>query len=138
MRPTNFSATIYLLLVFISGVVVGGLGLGFYNQHSAGAKSNPCTPDAVRRRVVDELKSRLNLNPDQVQKVNSILDQTRVRYHSLREKYKPEVQAIQADQVNNIRAILDDKQRGEYEKMRQEREHERKSGERHEKHPPVA
>lgn len=133
MTRPNISATVYLVLVFASGIVVGSVGYGFYNVRLAGSRANPCSPEAVRHRYVDELRSRLNLRADQLDRLNGILDETRQRFHSLREKYKPEVSAIQEEQATRIRAILDDQQRAEYEKMRQERdrEHQKLERERH-------
>jgi hypothetical protein len=113
---------VYLALVFLSGVLVGGVGLGLYHARSVSAKTNPCTAEAVRRRYVDDLTSRLQLRPEQVQKLTAILDDTHQRYKALREKYRPELKAIQGEQAASIRSILDETQRGEYEKVRQERE----------------
>ena len=124
MSRPNVSAVVYLALVFVSGVVVGSVGYGFYSLRATGPKANPCTPDAVRHRYVDEMRSRLNLRPDQIGKLNGILEETHQRFRSLREKYRPEVKVIQEDQAAQVRSILDDNQRTEYEKMRQERERE--------------
>jgi hypothetical protein len=125
MRRPNLSAMVYLVLVFASGVVVGSVGYGFYNLRSGGSKTNPCGPDAVRHRYLDEMRTRLSLRSDQIERLSAILDETRGRFHALREKYKPEVSAIQEEQAARVRTILDEKQRAEYEKMRQERERER-------------
>ncbi len=131
MKKTSLSVAGYLALVFASGVAVGWAGYGFYNLHSVGAKNNPCSPEAVRGRYITELKSRLNLRPDQIQQVSGIVQETGERFHSLRDKYRPEVVAIQDEQAARIRAILDPGQQAEYEKMRQERERERQKGGRH-------
>lgn len=120
MKRSSLSITIYLVLVFLSGVLVGGVGYGLYNTRSVSAKANPCSPEAVRNRYLDEMQSRLSLRQDQVRELTAILDNTRARFHALREKYHPEVQVIQDEQVNGIRNILDARQRTEYEKMRQE------------------
>ena len=123
MRRSNISIVIYVCLVFLSGVLLGGVGDQLWNARSVSAtKGNPCTADAVRRRYVDDLKSRLELRPEQVQKLTGILDATHIRYKALREKYKPEIKVIQEEQAANIRVILDDRQRAEFEKVRQERE----------------
>jgi hypothetical protein len=82
---------------------------------------------------MDELQSRLALRPDQIQKLDVILEQTHQRFKGLREKYRPEVKIIQEEQASSVRSILDPQQVVEYEKMRQERErqHQQKHG-----HPP--
>jgi hypothetical protein len=123
MKRLNLSI-VYLCLVFLSGVLLGWVGYSLYNSHSVDAalKTNPCTPDAVRRRYIDEMKTRLKLREPQVEKLSAILEETHHRYKALREKYKPEVKILQEEQAEKIRAILDDTQRLEYEKVRQERE----------------
>ena len=124
MKRSNVSIVVYLFLVFLSGVLLGSVGYGLYNARSVNAslKTNPCTADAVRRRYIDDMEGRLKLRPEQVQKLSAILEDTHQRFRELRAKYKPEVKLIQAGQVERIRAILDGRQRAEYEKVRQERE----------------
>lgn len=123
MKRFNVSIVIYLCLVFLSGLVVGSIGDRLYNARSVSAtKGNPCTADAVRRRYIADLQERLGLRPEQVQKLGGILEATHHRYKTLREKYKPEVRLIQAEQAELIRSILDNTQLVEYEKVRQERE----------------
>ncbi len=124
MRRPNFSVIAYLGLVFLSGVLVGGVGFGLYNARSVSAslKTNPCTAAAVRQRYMAEMETRLKLQPEQVQKLSGILEETHNRFKALRVKYKPEVKIIQDEQAASIRSILNDAQRAEYEKVREERE----------------
>jgi hypothetical protein len=122
MKRTGLSVVvIYVLLVFVSGVLVGIVGFGLYNARAVSAKE-PCSPDALRQRYRTELRSRLQLSPDQIRKLDVILMETHDRFGALRDKYKPEVTAIQSAHADAIRAILDDRQRAEYEKLRQERQ----------------
>ena len=124
MRRPNFSVIAYLGLVFLSGVLVGGVGFELYNARSVSAslKTNPCTAAAVRQRYMAEMETRLKLQPEQVQKLSGILEDTHNRFKALRVKYKPEVKIIQDEQTASIRSILNDAQRAEYEKVREERE----------------
>ncbi len=122
MKRTIPSVVIYLLLVFLSGVLVGVVGFGLYSAKAVSAKGEPCGPSALRKRYRDELQTRLQLSPDQMKKLDTILGETHDRFMALRQKYKPEVQAIQNTHADAIRAILDDRQRAEYEKLRQERQ----------------
>lgn len=117
-RPT-LSILFYLCLVFLSGVLVGSFGFGLYAHRSVEAR---LSPDAMRRQYLEDMRARLRLSKDQVDKLTVILEGTRTRFHDLREKYRPDVKAIQDQQVQSIRAILNDAQRAEYEKLREERE----------------
>ena len=128
MRRATLSTILYLLLVFFSGVAVGGFGLHLYTLNSVNASVNPKSPDEYRRRYVAELRNRLKLTDGQVNQLQPILDETRKRYHELREKHRPELKAIQDDQVQKIRAILSESQQPEYSKMLDEREKQRQPG----------
>jgi hypothetical protein len=121
-RP-NASIALYLSLVFLSGILLGGVGWGLYSSRSGG-KGDPCSPEAVRDRYREDLRSRLQLTSDQLAKLDGILEATHERFRAMRDKYRPEVKAIQTEQADSIRAMLDDRQRAEYEKLRQERERE--------------
>jgi len=126
MRRPNLAVIVYLCLVFVSGIAVGAFGLGLYRTRTVNATSGPMGPDEMKRRYVDDLKTRLKLNTGQVQNLEGILHKTDGRYRELREKYRPEVRAIHEAQVQEIRAILSGTQQGEYDKMRAERENERR------------
>ena len=122
MRRSSLITGIYLLLLFLSGVAVGAFGLRLYTLNSVNASVNPRNPEEFRRRYVAEMRTRLKLTDDQVARLGPILDETRQRYHDLHEKHKPEMKAVQEDQVQKIRAILTDAQQSEYTKLLDERE----------------
>jgi cytidylate kinase len=124
MKPGKSSVAIYLLLVFLSGAVVGGLTYRFYTLQAVRADRPARSSDEYRRTYVEEMRARLNLTEPQIQKLNEILDETRNRYRQMRA-------SVQQDHVERIRAILDETQRSEYEKMRQEREKHRQERNKH-------
>jgi hypothetical protein len=125
MRRSSLTTGIYLLLLFLSGVAVGAFGLRLYTLNSVNASVNPRNPEEFRRRYVAELRTRLKLTDDQVNRLGPVLDETRLRYRELHEKHKPEMKVIQDDQVKKIRAILTDTQQAEYTKLLEERERQR-------------
>ena len=121
MRRTTLTTALYLALVFLSGAVVGAFALRLYTLKS-GSASNPKTPEEYRRQYVAEMRTRLKLTEQQVSQLVPILDETRGRYHELKEKNRPALKVIQDDQVAKIRSILNGDQIAEYEKLRVERE----------------
>lgn len=149
MRKSNLATVAYLTLVFLSGAVVGGLAHRLYTMRSVSASTMPKTPEEFRRRYVEEMKSRLHLNVDQLSKLNAVLDETHQKFQDLRERNKPHYEAIQQeqklireqqkalheDQVARIRAILSDQQRDEYGRMQAEREQRRKQMEERDRRP---
>ncbi len=122
MRRSTFTVILYLCLVFASGILVGGFGTRLYSARTVDAKSNPCSPEDLRRRYLEDMRTRLNMTGEQFKQFTGILEATRERFHDLRKKYRPEVKVIQDEQAEKIRAILNDEQRAEYEKMREERD----------------
>ncbi|MFN3324908.1 MAG: hypothetical protein ACK5AZ_15530 [Bryobacteraceae bacterium] len=122
MKRSTASVALYLTIVFASGVLVGGFGHRLYSVASVDASTAPTTPEEYRQRYVDEMRSRLHLDEEQVQSLHVILDETRVRFHEVKERYRPEMKEIQDDQVRQIKSILSEEQRLEYDNMREERE----------------
>ncbi len=124
MRRFPLSTALYLFLVFAGGVAVGGFAHRLYTMDTVLAK-----PEEYRRKVVDELHTRLSLTDQQVAQLNSIFDTTKTRVKEVKDRWaeqakqasKPELKAINDDQVQQIKAMLTDKQRVEYEKFRAER-----------------
>ena len=127
MKSSSVKVAIYLLLVFASGIAVGAFSQHLYTARSVSARtSRPRNPEEYRKRYLGEMQMRLKLDTEQSAKLNSILDQTRNRFDEIRERSKPEMDAIQKDQIEQINRILDHDQRAEYEKLRKEREQNRK------------
>lgn len=116
---------IYVVLLFLSGSVVGAFSHRLYTLNTVTASTRP-SPEDFRKRYVGEMRTRLNLTPDQLSKLENILDSTRTRYRSIHERIRPDLKATQEDQVSQIRAILNESQRAEYEKLRKERDERRK------------
>jgi Spy/CpxP family protein refolding chaperone len=128
MTKSNLTIALYLLLVFCSGVAVGGFGYHVYAGTPVSAKAGAkMSPEEWRRQYISEMQTRVKLTAAQSQEVNSILDETRSLFHESREKHNRELDALRLAQANKIRAILTDEQRPEYEKLRAEREQRAKA-----------
>lgn len=130
MTRSSLSVALSLLLVFLSGIAVGVFGHGYYTSTTTKAKSDrPRTPEDYRRAYLDEMGKRLTLSQAQKEQLNLILDDTRTKYREVRERHKPEMKAIQDEQVDKINAMLTAPQQAEYAKMRAEREAKRQADE---------
>lgn len=128
MQRSNLTIALYLLLVFTGGVVVGGFGHRLYTVNTVSATTKRKTPEDFRRAYMQEMKQRLHLTDTQAVEIEKVLDSTRDRYREFRERTKPDVDKILADQTAGVRQILNDAQMQEYDKMRAEREAKRKEG----------
>ncbi|MGA3097223.1 MAG: hypothetical protein ABSF25_12255 [Bryobacteraceae bacterium] len=122
--PKRFSAALSLLLVFLSGALVGVLAHRAYilsPNHSAAAPRQP-GPEDFRKRYVDEMRAKCQLDDQQVVQLEQILDETgaAVRKNWLdNHKRNEDLHNQQIDRINNM---LRPEQRLLYEKLRQERE----------------
>jgi hypothetical protein len=122
MKRSNVTIAFYVLLVFIGGVAVGGFGHKLYTVKTVSATTKKKTPEEYRRAYMTEMRQRLSLTDEQAVKVEKVLDATRDRYRAFRERTKPELDQIQADQTAAVKLILSPEQMLEYDKMRAERE----------------
>lgn len=125
MSRSKFVIGIYVAVVFVSGVLVGGFGHRLYTASSVRANVTR-NPEEYRKRYLDEMRARLKLSQDQVQKLNAILDSTRNEFREFRERHKDEYRTIQDGQVKKINDLLTPQQQAEYHKMRDERDKQSK------------
>lgn len=124
MTKSRLSAAVYLSLVFLSGALVGGLSYRLYAVNSVSAITGSArpSPEEARRRYMDSIRAKVNLDEQQIEQVNRILDETRAQFEQVRGKMHAEGQAIQNRQVEEITAILRDDQKPLYAAFREERE----------------
>ena len=128
MLKSKFSALLSLLLVFLSGVLVGGFAYRLYNVSVAAAPTNGKRPDPeeVRKHIVADMRERLKLDSRQVSQLQQIFDQTRDQFHQIHDKMNAEGQAIHVGQIEKVKAILRADQLPLYDEWRAERDRERK------------
>jgi hypothetical protein len=135
MMKSRFSALLSLLLVFLSGVLVGGFAYRLYNVSVVAGPNNGKRPDPeeVRKHIVADMRERLKLDSQQVSQLQQILDQTKEKFDQLHDRMNAEGQAIHTSYHEKVKAILRADQLPLYEQWRTERERDRrphKQGER--------
>jgi hypothetical protein len=124
----SLTVPLYVALVFLSGIMVGAVGTRLYNTRSVNATVQPkMKPEEWRRHVVEDMRTRLKLNDEQVSKLQAAFDLTGRRFQEYDQRGKAERKSIIADQHQTIRAFLNDEQRAEYEKYLQERQQKRRN-----------
>src|SRR6266700_1644662 len=130
MKRATLSTALYVTLVFLSGAVVGGFAHRLYMVNSVFSGPVSPKPEEVRHKIVEDMRTRLSLTDQQVTQLSAIMDSTKARFHEVKAKWdkeahiraKPELKAIQEDQVQKIKEILTEAQRPEYDKYRADRE----------------
>jgi Spy/CpxP family protein refolding chaperone len=128
MLKSKFSALLSLLLVFLSGVLVGGFAYRLYNVSVAAAPTNGKRPDPeeVRKHIVADMRERLKLDSRQVSQLQQIFDQTRDQFHQIHDKMNAEGQALHVGQIEKVKAILRADQLPLYDEWRAERDRDHK------------
>jgi Spy/CpxP family protein refolding chaperone len=107
-----------LAVIFCAGAVSGGV-LGWNSARNSLTK--PPTVERVCNKMRDSLQSRLNLTPEQMQKVQPILDQTGRDLHKIHRRTLEEVQMLFAKSNAEIAKELTPEQQAKFEQLNKER-----------------
>jgi hypothetical protein len=132
MPKYKLSAVLSLLVVFLSGSVLGAVAYRLYAVSSVqgvgdvARKQPKMSPEDFRKHYVEEFRTKVKMDDQQVAALQQILDQTRSDFHKMRDKMNAEGEAIQNSQVEKINAILREDQRPLYAQLRAEREKQRR------------
>ena len=130
MPKYKLSAVLSLLLVFLSGSVLGAVAYRLYAVSSvqgvATKKQPKMTPEEFRKHYVEEFRAKVKMDDQQIAELQQILDETRSNFHKMRDRMNAEGEQIQATQVEKINAILREDQKPLYAALRAEREKQRK------------
>jgi Spy/CpxP family protein refolding chaperone len=122
MTRKSLPIAFYLLLVFVSGSVVGALGYRTYNPPTARTVNTPAPATDWRKQYMEESKARLDLTADQVTKLRAIMDDTDARFHQARERENQEIREIRDEHIARVRMLMTPEQLPKYEKLHAERE----------------
>ncbi len=118
MRRNRWTAILFAVLLFGCGVLCGVL----VQRYFSAAVVSPKTAEDFRHRYVSEMKSELKLTPDQINRLEVILDETKAQYKAVRDESRPAMLKIKAEQIRRVKTILTPEQVPAYEKLVAERE----------------
>lgn len=120
MSKSKYSALLSLLLVFLSGCVLGAFTYRLYMVKTVSSSSAGKRPsvEEFRKRYLADMQKHANLTDQQIGQVNKILDQ-------IGTETKQKMTAIHDEQIARINAILSPEQQAAYKIMRDEHEAER-------------
>jgi cell division protein FtsI/penicillin-binding protein 2 len=122
MPKSKISAFLYLLVVFLSGIMVGVFAYRLYMVNTVQSNVGPSTPAAsgrrpdpeeVRRRIVADMRDKIGLDDRQARAVDLVLLQTRDDFNTVNHK-------IHDGEEQKIHDMLSPGQRTEYEKIHQQ------------------
>jgi len=120
MRRSNVATLVYLLVVFVSGAVVGGFANRLYMAKTVSAVTVNAPPNHadLNKQYIQDMRSRLHLTDAQISELRQIMDSSDQR---MREMHK----TIRDEHIRKVTAMLDESQKAEYAKLRAEREKHR-------------
>jgi hypothetical protein len=122
MPRNRYSAVLYLVLVFASGILVGVVSHRLYVTSTVSAiTQQPRTMDEVRKKYLADMRVKVGVSDDQLASVNRILDDTKHKFDDLSKKEKPLHDAIQQEQIDEVSALLTPAQKTAYDQWRAER-----------------
>jgi Spy/CpxP family protein refolding chaperone len=124
VKLSRWTIALYVGLIFSCGVVLGVFGHSLYAVTTVSSKT--LKPEELRKKRLAEMQTRMKLSDEQFAKINSIYDETRAKFHEVRERYKPEMDSLESAQRDKVRSVLSPEQRAEYEKMLKEQEERQK------------
>jgi succinate dehydrogenase flavin-adding protein (antitoxin of CptAB toxin-antitoxin module) len=137
MPKTKLTAALYLLLVFLSGAMVGAVAHRLYMVKtvlSTGVNPTPRRPSPAewRKQFLADMQTKVKIDDRQLVELQHLLDQTDEEFRQLHAQRKPEDQrrraedqGVQSQMVDKINAMLRDDQKPLYKQFRDEREAER-------------
>ena len=130
MLKTRWSAFLSLLLVFLSGALVGGFATRLLTVNSVSGGASAATkrpdPEEVRKHQVTEMKTRVKLDDQQVAQLQRIFDETRENFGKFNEQRNAEARALRDSQTDRIKAMLRPDQIPLFDQLRADHEQERK------------
>lgn len=124
MPRNRYSALLYLVLVFASGVLVGVVSYRLYvttTVTATAATAQPRSMEELRKRYLAEMKQKVGVNDAQLASVNRILDDTKRKFDEVNLRQKPLKDAIQQEQIDEVSALLTPAQKVAYDRWREER-----------------
>jgi Spy/CpxP family protein refolding chaperone len=108
-------AAALILVVFLLGVVLGGLGSHLWGERVWGGPPAPVNTRPTRDQVIAQCTHELQLTPDQQKQLISIIDDTRGKWAALYAPLDPQREQVRQDGRAHIRAILTPEQQVKFD-----------------------
>jgi len=122
MPRSRLSIALYLFLVFASGILVGIVSFRLYSTNTASANNSPQSMSEYRKRYLDGMRTKVGVSEAQIVAITRELDETKRKYDALAAQEQPLHDKIQQDHIDEIKALLNDRQKIAYDNWRAERE----------------
>ncbi len=105
-----------IILIFALGVLTGVFGSGMYFKQRV-EHFRESGPQTRKELLMKRLTRRLDLTPQQQEKVTVIFEEMREQLFNLRTKHKPDMERIREQGHARIKAILTAEQKIQFDEM---------------------
>jgi Spy/CpxP family protein refolding chaperone len=106
-------AGILVVVVFLLGAALGGVGMHYWEARAYGHRVIVPTHTEIMQQMTDQL----SLTPEQQTQIGAISDNIRDRMRQLQEQTKPQSDAIRNDGRQKIRALLTPEQQPKFDEF---------------------
>jgi predicted transcriptional regulator len=121
----RLEAAALFLVVFVLGVTFGAMGSRIWNQRVSGERVLVNTKP-TRDEVMRDLTQRLQLTPEQQERIGAAIDETRAKWQALYAPLDGEHEAIRQQGRATIRATLTPEQQVEFDEFMKRLDEQRK------------
>ena len=119
-------AAILFLIVFLLGMVLGGLGGHLWGGRVWGEQPAPVNTRPTRSEVIAQCTHELQLTPDQQKQMIAIIDDTRAKWAALYAPLDSQHEQIRQEGRAHIRAILTPEQQVKFDDFMRRIDEQRK------------
>ena len=128
-QDTQRKARIWLAVVFLAGVAIGGLFGYSFGHHSVLANTNnvPNLSEPERRaKRVQDMTRELGLTAEQAAKADDVIRRAHEEMKNIREKAETDVDGVREKGRDEMRTFLSPEQKPKFEEMVRRMDAERK------------
>ena len=111
-REIERKAQLLVAVVFLLGLLLGGVGTYYWQARAAGSGMEARKPTHAEK--LKQLTHDLSLTDDQQKQVSAIVDDVHARMKALDDQHRPEYDALRAEGRQRIRALLTPEQQPKY------------------------
>ena len=119
-------ATLWLAIVFLMGVALGGVVDHTFSHHSYAAGRSAMSPEAKRAQKREQLTREVGLTPDQQKQILAILDEAQGEYKAVHDVMDPQIDAVRQKTRDKMRALMTPEQKPKLEEFLRKLDEERK------------